>query len=276
MGKAYRLAKDIDLASTTVFPIGSQEVPFTGTFDGNNKVISGFRYTGTEEGIGVFGVTTNTAVIKNVIVEAAQIRGKSTVGGLVGLAAGSTIQDSSFSGLVSGDAKVGGLVGRSESAKIKTSSVQGYVDSLQPDGSTVYPLEIGGFVGQLSGASVLEDCYTQARVSVEAAAPRFANSVGGFVGFAASGSIKRTYAASKVEVIRPATINVAIGPFAGSANANIIDQSYYDSSLVPLPPSNGFATGRTTANMQIQGNYANWDFTDVWMIPSGGGYPVLR
>jgi len=68
--KYFRLIADIDLSAYTDTQfniIGSQDIPFTGVFDGNGHTVSNFTYTAINESyIGLFGyIDSPFAEIKN-------------------------------------------------------------------------------------------------------------------------------------------------------------------------------------------------------------------
>ena len=65
-GAHYSLQNDIDLSGKTWTPIGTENTPFSGVFNGNGKTISGMTCSLHEpyDMVGLFGVTKN-AVIKN-------------------------------------------------------------------------------------------------------------------------------------------------------------------------------------------------------------------
>ncbi|MCQ2089377.1 MAG: hypothetical protein MJY93_03925 [Fibrobacter sp.] len=63
-------------------PIGSEEAPFNGTFDGQGHTISGLVSADVVAG-GLFGFVTGTSIIKNVGVEDSYLSGMSHAGGIV-------------------------------------------------------------------------------------------------------------------------------------------------------------------------------------------------
>ncbi len=65
---SYMLVEDIDLSEVDFTPIGTEDAPFEGVFDGNNKVISGLTFDEASEYVGLFGFCEN-ATIKNVIID---------------------------------------------------------------------------------------------------------------------------------------------------------------------------------------------------------------
>lgn len=102
----------IDATGITATPIATDANPFSGIFDGNQAtvIINGINQPGEEE-VGFFGMVQNGALIKDLsLVISGEIRGKSYVGGLVGLNKGD-IQNCQVTGDVNGDEYVGGLVG---------------------------------------------------------------------------------------------------------------------------------------------------------------------
>ena len=120
-GGTYTLTNDINLGDYTgdleQNPIGSVETPFTGTFDGNGKTISGINITG-DSNVGLFGVVTgtseNNAVIKNLTVKGTVTATGSYAGGFVGLTNGN-IEISNVTNectVSAGTYEAGGIIGR--------------------------------------------------------------------------------------------------------------------------------------------------------------------
>lgn len=114
----YTLISDIDMTSylnTTSNgwnPIGTPGKPFTGTFDGNNHVISGIWIDRPmSNNVGLFGITSE-ATIKNIALKTNSngIKGSTDVGGICGYLSGS-ISNCSVDGTISGNDYVGGICG---------------------------------------------------------------------------------------------------------------------------------------------------------------------
>ena len=96
-------------------PIGTQDKPFVGTFDGNSHTISGLYFENTTNGnyVGLIGYA-NGATIKNVGVIDSYIKGYTYVGGICGSGYNSntTITNCCNAGTVSGSGYfVGGICG---------------------------------------------------------------------------------------------------------------------------------------------------------------------
>ena len=180
--KYYMLANNIDLSKYgTCFndgkgwiPIGWYDddnyiaYPFSGTFDGNNKKITGLYIdAATLSAIGLFGVVDG-GTIKNVGVENVNISGNGAVGGVVGGADhNSSVINCYSTGNVNGNYDVGGVVGGvfdggSLSDCYSTSDVNG-------------THSVGGVVGQVLSSNVT-NCYSTGNISGYEA-------VGGVAGF---------------------------------------------------------------------------------------------
>ena len=186
-GKTIKLEKDLDLGATDANgdpicfePIGGcrSEAPFMGTFDGQGHTISnmsqntwalnnGYYYSG-ELGIGFFGGVED-AVIKNLVVDGAEISGESA---LCGAVAGVAMGDCTFENITVKNANVndylygaGGIVGWA-------SGNQTY-KGITVDETTVVGSQWGdfgnangGIIGQAqtSGTYHFEDCTIACRI----------------------------------------------------------------------------------------------------------------
>lgn len=105
----YELTADIQLSGEWA-PIGNNDAPFTGTFNGNGHSISGLTYTTNGNWVGLFGASTGT--IKNVRIVGANIYGNEHVGIAVGRVFGGGVVDNVFtSGYVCGRDHAGGIAG---------------------------------------------------------------------------------------------------------------------------------------------------------------------
>lgn len=101
---------ELNSGSAVWTPIGSEDSPFDGEFDGNGHSISGLYVDSDSDNIGLFGVTSELAFIKNVVVLNSSFTGNKNVGGLVGNNGG-IIETSYIYADVSGNANVGGICG---------------------------------------------------------------------------------------------------------------------------------------------------------------------
>ena len=106
------LSGNIDLSAHYWVPIGTAAHPFNGTFNGNNKTVSGLNINdGSLDNAGLFGYASG-ATIRNLTVTAGSIAGDENVGVLAGSLISSTISDCSVSATsISGTRNVSALVG---------------------------------------------------------------------------------------------------------------------------------------------------------------------
>ncbi len=112
-GEKVVLTDNIDLSGVAWTPIGVQDAPFKGNFDGNDFVISNLTCELPDaEFVGLFGDLNSPAVVENVTVENATVTGKASVGVIAGGWTG-TIRNCTVRGdiYVTGNYKVGGILG---------------------------------------------------------------------------------------------------------------------------------------------------------------------
>ena len=169
----YILSNDIDASATQGVdwgegggvgfkPIGTNVAPFTGSLDGNGKVISGLYINRpTTNYVGLFG-DISTGSVADLGVTDCDITGKDYVGSLAGYTGTGTFNDCYSTGAVSGVNYVGGFCGRGGTC------INCYSECTVV-GTTNY---VGGFGGN---AGTYVNCHASGTVSG-------ANYVGGFLG----------------------------------------------------------------------------------------------
>jgi hypothetical protein len=297
-------------------PIGTdpynEGTAFTGSYDGQNHTINHLYVNRPQIWyVGLFGYVlsndSNTE-IKNLGLKNINLTGYYGVGGLVGTLDNASINNCFTTGSISNNpGMIGGIVG-SNWGVINNS----YADvNVSSEGNNV-----GGFIGEHYGYngehynSKINNCYAIGNVSGDD------TQVGGFVGYIGSyevsAVIRNCY--SNGDVTRSSGTGTDFGAFCGYCEGeNIIENSYAAGSVFesegvawssgdkgfvgeqnpdPTPTyNNNFfdtgsnqtsatgATGLTSANMQVQSNFTNWDFTDIWTMSSSitfGGYPTLQ
>ncbi len=157
----FKLVNDLDFGTTDLNganagnfnPIGigipGDGFRFWGNFDGNNKSITGLIVDQEATGnyAGLFGYA-GLGIIKNLSLKNASIKGKNSVGGIVGsFDGGKAILNCSFEGTVQGQSAVGGLIGSAS-----------YIDSIKcctNTGTIIGANNVGGIAGGVfNGASV--------------------------------------------------------------------------------------------------------------------------
>ena len=196
----YVLTDDVNLSAYGNWtPIGTEDHPFEGVFDGQNHVVTGLKID-RSQGVcqGLFGYVSGTddahkAQIKNVAVRDAQIRARTEVGAVVGrygqftqgfveplencAMIGGTIQGTSSMGQSS---CVGGIVGRA-CGEIQRCYATGNI--IGADNA----IEYGGIVGE--SYKTVNACYWTGRLS---ALGSYADDFGGIAG-SARGAVTNCY-----------------------------------------------------------------------------------
>jgi hypothetical protein len=268
-----------DLSGNGFAPVGSSASRFTGTFDGNDKVINNLFINRTSQSyIGLFGYTQG-AEIKDLSLKDLEITGSSFVGGLIGYSsAGGTIENISCQGNISainqyagglmgysamntrncssfghvdGVSNIGGLIGYSFSAGVTTRSFSRAIVT----GSNSY---IGGLVGRNYGT--FSNCYTFSTIMGN-------DMVGGLVGENGN-TILNCYSIGNV------TGNTNVGGLIGVSAGS-------DTNCLWNPETSGKSwsdggTGKITTQMMQKATYSSWDFNNVWGIIEDYSFPYLQ
>nr|WP_175428595.1 MBG domain-containing protein [Azospirillum argentinense] len=240
----YWLATDIDASATRgtnpsdiwgprgFVPIGYQD-SFVGTFDGNGHVVKGVyinregSYKGFFRALSASTRRHSNVIVKNFgIVDGTVIAGSSSylVGGIAGMMGPGIIENSYFTGSVSGGESVGGIVGALSEGSIRRSYVIASVTG-SPTASTG---SIGGLVGDGIESSI-EQSYASGRVTGPVG-------TGGLVGTADGLTVTSSYWDKDTT-----------GQQNGIGNATVAG-----------------LTGLTTAEARQASSYVGWDFTKDW------------
>ena len=271
-GCAISLSCDIDLNDQDWTPIGTEDNPFQGNFDGNKKTIKNLTTSGQTTDGGLFGRMA-AGSIKNlgVIISADGIAGIRSAGGLVGsIGSGSTIsiEDCFVSG-----------------GPIKT--VQ------SKDGEGAYT---GGIVGQtvyfLSSTLTINRCYVAVSSIISYFRNQFAEAcAGGFLGIDGRNStIKNCLSFTKaitVRIDKEASVK-SVGRIAGTSyyrctttftdnysvvKATCIEINYNGETTISFP--NGEKNNKNGADLTIEnfngdaGNaLAEWESAG-WILKDG-------
>ena len=181
------LTANIDLENEAWTPIGigrdtrNQDLPYSGTFDGNGHTISGLNVNYRDKNGGLF-CYVKSATIKNLTVAGSVTHSSGNggaYGGIVGCADSSTIENCTNRCTVTGNWHAGGIVGWSEDSDIIGCANFGNISS---------PFRSGGICGKITGQvdaygidATIRDCYNVGMVSGKYA--------GGITGQSDSGSI---------------------------------------------------------------------------------------
>lgn len=152
------LANDIDLTGHKWVAIGTESNPFKGTFNGNEKKITGLYLDETAGNQGLFGCvaypdmrdgTDIKPMIKNVLLDASYIKGGKSTGGIVGNAKENTVIQycTNYAQIIGTDDRAGGIVGATNGSKEKPVKVRSCVNyGSVSTGTTIQAGGIAGYV----------------------------------------------------------------------------------------------------------------------------------
>jgi len=261
-GIYYKLMNDIIWPNRAIWsPIGNNKTStaiFQGNFNGNGNKVSGIHISGGAIAyIGLFGYVSS-AHIHDLGVEVYRvINGEQYVGGLIGRADYSTIENCYVAGniAITGNSIVGGLIGLSYFSTISDS----YAIC---DASGVSA--VGGFVGVNHGGSITY-CYATGNITATG------NFIGGLVGDNRNGATVKNCVAANNTVTGGTSVNRVAG-----ANAGTISHNYaFDGMPVNGAPVIGGAhndvngESETISTLQSFNFYSmgsNWDNNTPWSI----------
>ena len=163
----YTLTGDIHLSEAASnlpqAPIGSESIPYSGTFDGDGYTISGINISGAGN-VALFGFASG-ATIRNLTIEGTVSSTTNWAAGLVARvsAASIVVENCVNRCTVSGTDSVGGIVGRLEPGALNVS-----ISGCKNEGTITGARYSGGIVGfcsQTSGAAVIEKCRNDGAVN---------------------------------------------------------------------------------------------------------------
>ncbi len=267
----FKLTAPIDMSAnysagsnTSWTPIGTEDNPFSGTFDGGDFEISGLYINTEDYYTGLFGYSTGT--IKNLTVSGS-VTGGTYTGGIVGENEGGSVENCCNKNAVNGVSSTSGIAGYNKGGSIENCYNTGAVTGT---GNC-----IGGIAGNNSGS--VKNCYNTGTVSG-------AGYVGGIVGensiaviVGDSGNIKSCYNTGTVS----STNATYIGGIVGSTGGNVKYCYYLDTCGAggrfggTSKTTDKFASGEVAWLLQ-----SNQDMPDqqVWgqkLSDKADGYPVL-
>lgn len=171
----YIQTADIDASASSGWnsntgwnPIGNATTSFSGTYDGDNHIISNLSINRNENLQGLFGSILG-ATISNLGITNVSITAKTMIGGLVGQNVNSVISECFGTGSVtSSEYYMGGFVGYNDN-----STISNCYSFINVTGNQYF----GGFIGHSVNNSIVMNCYTIGTVGGGT------NTVGRFVGF---------------------------------------------------------------------------------------------
>jgi uncharacterized protein (UPF0297 family) len=259
-------------------PIGTiednVELPFSGTFDGNGKAISGILIISNSDHHfqGLFGHVVN-GVVKNVGVVNLDIAGYNQVGGVVGHLESGSVDNCYSTGSISGSTRVGGIVGEAIGSVVTNCYSSAKV--------WIYNRYGGGVVGAVSGGSRVNNCYSTGEVgnyrpdyNIHGGEwpSQFPSQVGGVVGIIGDGTVANCYSTGTVRgaesiggvvgyVVKGSVTNcVALNPeiFAGGyrpPRGRVVGNETADDSEPKQSAETGYILADNFAFANMTGNF---------------------
>ncbi|CFX88076.1 Pectin lyase fold/virulence factor [Syntrophomonas zehnderi OL-4] len=223
----YKLQNDLDLSAYASgegwTPIGTSANPFKGTFDGNDKTITGLVVSRSASvNIGLFGYLFIDSRVHKLRISDARVRGNEIVGGVAGYTWGAKVEKCAVSGYISGTGKVGGIVGYVSSGTIQNCYSSGNVTSTGD--------YVGGIAGRLEHAATkMQGCYSDSTISGN-------YYIGGVAGEVSDSTVQNCYS----------TGNVTGGRYVGGAAGCVVRgsaQNCYSTGSVLGTDSEGYVGG---------------------------------
>lgn len=294
--------------SSSVVPIDAAKY-FSGHFDGRGHAITRLttnRLWGGDQGL--FGLA-HGATVKNLsVVDIDIIGGYRHIGGLIGRALGSEVENVVVAGELRGfgtafisptAAYAGGLVGYlADESSVSSSGAKVNMTGWDDVGGLVGSAEFstiteswahawvrcrsscGGLVGTLNDGADVADSYSRGQVSTRVAGTQ----LGGFLGRVLGGTVRDGYSTSFV--FHEAAANPVDRGFAGFVWADnpaiVMSGNYWDTEASGQSSSACNASGKTTDEMTYpypEGSFSGWNFDSIWaedVDSLNDGYPYLR
>jgi hypothetical protein len=268
---------------------------FKGHYDGQGFIISGLvinRPNTNDIGLfGLVGVANNSTeiILTNVCLHNVNVNGANGVGGLIGGIVSNDLTVIQFSyvknGTITGNGNVGGLIGYSKSYLDNASTgdrptiAQSFTDVEVHWSQTTSGTNFGGLVGS-SRKTVIKNSYSRSSVTVDntTASLGSVGNVGGLVGITTNRtSVSKSYSTGAIVAIGSPSITNVGGLIGFTEGNSTTTDSYWDIETSGYTTSDG-GTGKTTAELNDELTFIDYDFTDIWGIDPNinDGYPYLR
>lgn len=309
LAKAYfEVDADIQLGNFEWLPIGNAGFPFSGSFDGGGYTINGLKITDKNlSDAGLFGYVKD-AVINGVVINGAQINIESendiNAGILCGTAKAADgvleISEIKVSGNVSviskGNINAGAVCG-----KLVAEGSDAYINNSYSD-SRVYARSesnnalaggISAYVSSSGGcAAQIRNCYSLDKADAAAALKAYAGGICAEISVSDNKSEPVIFGCFTVGGISAYsdssdTENAYAGHIAGLCkDEKLVSECIYYRSASLTSYANGESAGINESGIgAMSSNFRNqtflsqslgFDFENVWEIPSGYSYPVLK
>lgn len=255
----FKLMNNIDLDSINWVPIGTEENPFSGSFDGGNFTISNLNISREYKYIGLFGYVYNASIsnlkVKNIDISfnTFSLGDAASIGGIVGYMKSdnltiSKVLNCEVEGHISIDSStntfhVGGIVGRTcgiSTSMVNIDQTSSCVDIRLGTSNRVKAVHrgyAGGLVGLADYLNIVDSYYNSSIVL----SGYYHATAGGLVGKAFSSSISNCFANASVFASVTADAYGGIDTFAGGvigfSTSNNISNSFSVGNVVAVTPN---------------------------------------
>ena len=144
--------KPIGIFGKNAYGYGNR--PFSGTYDGNSKTISGITINDTASYSGLFGLARG-ATFKNMVVKNSKMSVGAIAGALAGMMDSTKVENCTIEGVeIKGSERVGGLVGEAKYVTVTNVSVTGSVGGSNNIGGILGSAQNGTLTNLTNSASV--------------------------------------------------------------------------------------------------------------------------
>lgn len=256
------LEADIELTGSWE-PIGTAQTPYTGTFDGNDKTISGLTIDSSSQYVGMFGYlkgeVTKLTLASVSITSSWSDKTYAAVGAVAGyITSSSTINGCSVSGSITingANSNAGGLAGQN----------YGSISNCWVNGLTIKGPSSNGRLGGVVGSNskTIEDCHVENLIITDGA------NAGGVVGYNTSTSTL-TGCSVKGSSVTGSSIS---GGVVGNFNNGEIAGCSVDGTTVATDSITGTSGG--VIGSQSGGTAMTCYFANGWINNTGAFSPKL-
>lgn len=282
----YALGKNIDASMTATWNDGKGFLPIASGASSVFNLVTAFSGILTGQGYRVSDLTINRPTDRGLIAVFAKNDGfireiglanisivggqTNATGGLVADNRMGIIDQAWTSGTVSsslGWGSTGGLVGCNGWDVAYGGTISRSYSSVNVTGGG----STGGLVGSLY-KGLITDSYATGSVNSRTWM------TGSLVGYVGTATVRRSYATGAVLLVGGSLIGAAGNGAAASGsywNTQTVGQDR-DFNSINVYGNGATGTALTSEQMKQQATFAGWNFTNVWMIDEGVGYPTLR
>lgn len=293
----YVLGNDIDLNGVEWTPIGTNDNPFTGTFDGNGYEIKNIKYVYDKHlrrvgqdplSVGLFSVLKG-ATVKDLGVTGVDIEGYlyaldqgdykfCMVGGLAGEAWDSTIERCFVTGNLRSCASGNAYARASAFGVLENSKVTDCYANIKAYGYAECANTMVAGIAAWNRNSVVKNCYSKGEYKISND-----NGYMYFGGIVASGDGEVTncvalYDKFNVEGENEYFFTDAISPYSKLTNNYLLESLMFTRVNYSLTPGNKSATRILNEEVYTPDVYNKfgWDFEKVWEVSEAKGFTLRK